>query len=226
MIIIQRILCFHLLNMFYPLRMVCSSGIISRSLRRTSLDISDHRRIYHNILIDLCRIDIDLKDLWHVLQKSCAFPVTRSLKRAPMTIRRSHCVTPRLEVLVPCIPSIPVYRGSFSVKTLPCPSGCRTPEPGSCAPDSCISSDASGDHSTASDKDIRLLCFLDHLLQPSQDLPLRIVSVLTVDRSRTAARIYSVTGCCHILGDIHQYRTRTSALGNIKCLADRICQHL
>lgn len=36
-------------------------------------------------------------------------PVTRSENLAPRTIKRSHSITPKLEVLVPCIPSIPVY---------------------------------------------------------------------------------------------------------------------
>ena len=37
-----------------------------------------------------------------------AFPRTRSEKRTPTAIRRSHSLTPRLDVFVPCMPSIPV----------------------------------------------------------------------------------------------------------------------
>ena len=36
-------------------------------------------------------------------------PVTRSLNLAPIVINKSHSVTARFDVLVPCIPSIPVY---------------------------------------------------------------------------------------------------------------------
>ena len=36
-------------------------------------------------------------------------PSTRSENLVPRAIRRSLFITPRLEVLVPCIPSIPVY---------------------------------------------------------------------------------------------------------------------
>ena len=61
----------------------------------------------------ICRI---LAFLANVL----VLPVTRSLKRAPMVIRRSHLVTAKLEVLVPCIPIIPVYSGSVSGNA-PCP---------------------------------------------------------------------------------------------------------
>ena len=53
--------------------------------------------------------------IWRIFAffaKVFVFPVTRSLNLAPSTIRRSQPETPRLEVLVPCIPSIPVYRGS------------------------------------------------------------------------------------------------------------------
>ena len=35
-------------------------------------------------------------------------PVTRSENHAPTTTKRSHSITPKLDVLVPCIPSIPV----------------------------------------------------------------------------------------------------------------------
>ena len=61
MIIIQRILCFHLLNMFDPLRMLFFRNHFQKSAKNFSY-IPDHRRIYHNILIDFCRVDINLKD--------------------------------------------------------------------------------------------------------------------------------------------------------------------
>jgi phosphatidylserine/phosphatidylglycerophosphate/cardiolipin synthase-like enzyme len=38
-----------------------------------------------------------------------AFPVTRSLKRAPNTTSKSHSVNAILEVLEPCMPTIPAY---------------------------------------------------------------------------------------------------------------------
>ena len=41
-----------------------------------------------------------------------ALPITLSENLAPITISRSHSVIPRLLVLVPCIPTIPVYFGS------------------------------------------------------------------------------------------------------------------
>ena len=43
-------------------------------------------------------------------------PVTRSENLAPTTTRRSHSITAKLEVLVPCMPSIPVYLGSVPLK--------------------------------------------------------------------------------------------------------------
>ena len=62
MIISQRIFGFHLLDMLDPLRMLFFWDHFQKSAENFSY-ISDHRRIYHNILIDFCRIDIDLQDL-------------------------------------------------------------------------------------------------------------------------------------------------------------------
>ena len=45
-----------------------------------------------------------------------ALPVTRSLNLAPTTISRSASVMPKLEVLVPCMPTIPVYSSSAPSK--------------------------------------------------------------------------------------------------------------
>ena len=48
---------------------------------------------------------------WRILAflaNLCVLPVTLSENLAPIVIRRSHSDTPKLEVLVPCIPSIPV----------------------------------------------------------------------------------------------------------------------
>ena len=40
-----------------------------------------------------------------------ALPVTLSLNLTPIAISKSHSVTPKLDVFVPCIPNIPVYKG-------------------------------------------------------------------------------------------------------------------
>ncbi len=42
-----------------------------------------------------------------------ALPVTLSENLAPIVINKSHSVIPRLDVLVPCIPTIPVYLESL-----------------------------------------------------------------------------------------------------------------
>ena len=41
------------------------------------------------------------------LANSAILPVTRSSKRAPTAINKSHCCTAMFAALVPCIPSIP-----------------------------------------------------------------------------------------------------------------------
>ena len=48
--------------MFDPLRMLFFRNHFQKSAENFSY-ISDHRRIYHNILIDFCRININLKNL-------------------------------------------------------------------------------------------------------------------------------------------------------------------
>ena len=50
--------------------------------------------------------------IWRILAffaNLLAFPTTRSLNLAPITTNRSHSVMPKLDVLVPCMPTIPVY---------------------------------------------------------------------------------------------------------------------
>ena len=45
-----------------------------------------------------------------------ALPITRSENLAPNAISKSHSLTPKLEVLVPCMPIIPVYAGFLPSK--------------------------------------------------------------------------------------------------------------
>ena len=88
MIIIQRILSFHILNMLYPLIMTLLRDFLKEKLQHFP-QISDHGGINCNILVDLRCIYIDLQDLTFGA-KVFVSPVTRSLKRAPRVIRRSH----------------------------------------------------------------------------------------------------------------------------------------
>lgn len=75
---------------------------------KNNFDIAYYRHINFNILIDFGRVNVYLQIL--ALEANLLVsPVTRSENLAPRTIKRSHSITPKLEVLVPCIPSIPVY---------------------------------------------------------------------------------------------------------------------
>ena len=47
--------------------------------------------------------------IFALLAKALALPITRSLNLAPRTNNKSHIVTPKFDVFVPCIPIIPVY---------------------------------------------------------------------------------------------------------------------
>ena len=60
-----------------------------------------------NILINLCRIDVDLKDLgiFRELTGISDYTVTES----DTDNHQQVSVMPKLDVLVPCIPTIPVY---------------------------------------------------------------------------------------------------------------------
>ena len=59
--------------------------------------------------ISICRI-------FAFFAKESGLPNTLSLNLVPMAISRSQAETPRLDVLVPCMPSMPVYRASVPSK--------------------------------------------------------------------------------------------------------------
>ena len=82
---------------------------------------------------------------------------------------------------------------------------------------------STGNNRTTTDENIWFLCFFDHLCS-SFKIFLTNRFNFTIDRSRTAYGIF-ISSCCHIFCHINQYRTRTSALGNVKCLAECVCQH-
>ena len=76
-------------------------------LSQDDLGVSDDPGIHMDIFIDFRTVNINLEN-FGIFCKLEAFPVTRSLKRAPTTISRSASVIPKFEVFVPCMPTMPV----------------------------------------------------------------------------------------------------------------------
>ena len=71
-----------------------------------------------DVLVDLRTVDIDLDDL-RLAGKGGRVRATRSEKRQPTAMSRSHWSQAVLEAWVPCIPTMPVVRGCAPGKPPP-----------------------------------------------------------------------------------------------------------
>ena len=109
-----------------------------------------------DIFVDLRRIHVESVRIFAFRANFVALPVTRSLKRAPTTIRRSHSVHAEIGGLG----AVHTYHAGIkligAVKSALFPSGCRQPAPGSCGRRCCNLLGRLRKHRAAAHEDKRL----------------------------------------------------------------------
>ena len=184
------------------------------------LHITDHASCSSDILIDLCRIYIDLQYLG-ILCKFCS--ITKYTVTETGTYGNQKVTVGHTEVRIfgsmhaehACIQRMLSRKCTFTHQGITYRSIdllCKFQQflAGICC------------DGTAAHEDHRFLCLFDKL-RCSVQIFVRDCCGIRKDHIRNLLNILRRISCC-ILGNIHQYRSWTAALCNIECTAHYFCQ--
>ena len=217
MIIIQRIGFLHLKDFRGPLVVVLLRKLLKNSAKDL-LQISYDAGVDHDVLVDLCRVHIDLQDL-RVFRKRTGVsgdPVAEACSQDNKKITFADTQIGGLGSVHSkhaCIQGIGPVKSTLSHQAV----AYRAVHTMGQLPDF---TPGSGNDPASADKDIGLLCRADHT-----DGILNIVfantACLTVDRGRSPALELVFCGG-HVLRDIHKNGSGPAALGNVKCPPDGV----